>query len=83
MMGEWVSGSVDCGCHQLSENVWLYGSESIGSDQLDRFRTRRYNHMMMEMENKATSRSVPLGSDKYIKIAFVAVRWPLQNVGDE
>ena len=43
------SGSVDCGCHQLSENVWLYGSEK---HQLDRFRTQRYNLEQEEEEGE-------------------------------
>ena len=39
------------------------GLRSIGSDQLDRFRTQRYNHKKKDF---AFSRSVPFGSDKNI-----------------
>ena len=42
------------------------GLRSIGSDQLDRFRTQRYNQEKKKKKKKdfASSRSVPFGSDK-------------------
>ena len=51
------------------------GLRSIGSDQLDRFRTQRYNLKEKEKEEKkkdfASSRSVPFGSDKNLHISSV------------
>ena len=67
VMGEWAVGQWIVGVTSFRKMYGYMGLRSIGSDQLDRFRTQRYNHKKNKnmIQDFASSRSVPLGSDKY------------------
>ena len=66
VMGEWAVGQWIVGVTSFRKMYGYMGLRSIGSDQLDRFRTQRYNQekKKKEKEDFASSRSVPFGSDK-------------------
>ena len=44
VMGEWAVGQWIVGVTSFRKMYGYMGLRSIGSDQLDRFRTQRYNH---------------------------------------
>ena len=65
VMGEWAVGQWIVGVTSFRKMYGYMGLRSIGSDQLDRFRTQRYNQeKKKEKKDFASSRSVPFGSDK-------------------
>ena len=58
VMGEWAVGHWIVGVTSFRKMYGYMGLRSIGSDQLDRFRTQRYNHQKKEKEEDfASSRS--------------------------
>ena len=64
VMGEWAVGQWIVGVTSFRKMYGYMGLRSIGSDQLDRFRTQRYNQEEKEkIQDFASSRSVPFGSD--------------------
>ena len=69
VMGEWAVGHWIVSVTSFRKMYGYMGLRSIGSDQLDRFRTQRYNHKKKKKKKKkedfASSRSVPFGSDKH------------------
>ena len=57
VMGEWAVGHWIVGVTSFRKMYGYMGLRSIGSDQLDRFRTQRYNQEKKKKEDFASSRS--------------------------
>ena len=79
VMGEWAVGQWIVGVTSFRKMYGYMGLRSIGSDQLDRFRTQRYNLKEKEEEEKedfASSRSVPFGSHKKLRKFRCSSKFP-------
>ncbi len=77
VMGEWAVGQWIVGVTSFRKMYGYMGLRSIGSDQLDRFRTQRYyQEKEKEEEDFASSRSVPFGSHKKLRKFQCSSKFP-------